>query len=635
MCGIAGYATGRSPESAELAVRRMMAAMPRRGPDSEGLHSWPGAVFGHKRLAILDLSPGGHQPMLSEDGSIGIVFNGCIFNFHEIRTELEDLGQKFHSQCDTEVLWRGYRQWGIDVLVGRLRGMFAFAIWDHPRRRLTLVRDRLGVKPLVYAARDGEIAFASTVGALRSAGFAGEVDPQAVLEYLEFGYVTDSRSIYHGISKLPAATILEWTAAETRQRQYWKPPAIDETSRITFEEAVEETERLLVESVRLRLISDVPIGVLLSGGIDSTLVCWAMRQSGANIQAFTVRASGDPSDESAAAAETARTLGIPHQIVDMPAHDFELDEFTDAFSEPFSCSSAQAMLWVSRLVKPAATVLLTGDGGDDVFLGYPFFRNAWWAQRVARGLPSAMAPAVRGLGRLIPQRRLRRFVEYAAGGIGEHIRAHDGLPYYGAHSMLGQRLAGLSLPLRQIPPSAASGRRLVEDVFDYHLQAHFSGEFLPKVDGATMYYSLEARSPFLDQKLWEFAAALPAAVRFHDSQLKAVLREIVRRHVGPEAASRQKQGFTVPVERWLANRWSGMLDCLQGETHLEREGFVRPGSLREPVRQAIRNQWVPQQIWHLLVLEHWLEKNAAVPLRPGTATVRERPEPHPPVKSSL
>jgi asparagine synthase (glutamine-hydrolysing) len=216
---------------------------------------------------------------------------------------------------------------------------------------------------------------------------------------------------------------------------------------------------------------------------------------------------------------------------------------------------------------------------------------------------------VRGLSRLIPQRRLRRFVEYATGGIGAHIRAHDGLPYYGAHAMLGQRLAERSLPWREIPPSLASGRRLLADVFHHHLEAQFSGEFLPKVDGATMHYSIEARGPFLDQKIWEFAAALPPEVRFHGGALKAVLREIVRRRVSPEAAARPKQGFTVPVERWLATRWSGMLDRLRGEPRLERDGWIRPGSLSGPVDEAVARRWVPVQIWHLLVLEHWLEKS--------------------------
>jgi len=586
-----------------------MAAMPRRGPDSEGLSAWPGAVLGHKRLAILDLSALGHQPMLSEDGNTAVVFNGCIYNFHQIRAELESLGQKFRSQCDTEVLLRGYREWGIDALVQRLNGMFAFAVWDFPRRLLTLTRDRLGIKPLMYAVKDGGIAFASTVRALRSAGFGGGIDPQSVLEYLEFGYVTDSRVIYEGLQKLPAATILEWSGGEIRQRQYWKPPEIDEASRITFEEAVEETERLVVESVRLRLISDVPIGVLLSGGIDSALVCWALRQTNASVHAFTVRASGDASDESVAAAATAQTLGIPHEVVDMPDRDFQLDEFTDAFSEPFSCSSAQAMLWASRMVKPKATVLLTGDGGDDVFLGYPFFRNAWWAQRLARSLPEAAAPAVRAMSRLVPHRRSRRFLEFATDGIGAHIRAHDGLPYYAAHSLLGPRLEGRSLPWRQIPPSLASGRRLLGDVFRYHLDAHFSGEFLTKVDGATMHYSIEARGPFFDTNIWEFAAALPPEVRFHGGALKAVLRELVRRRVSAEAAARPKQGFTVPVERWLATRWSGMLDTLRGETRLERDGWVRRGALSQPLDEAIARRCAPVQLWHLLVLEHWLQHN--------------------------
>ena len=613
MCGIAGHIDLRAPAGSSPCVPAMLASLVRRGPDSEGLAHWPGATLGHRRLAILDLSPAGHQPMLSEDGQIGLVFNGCIYNFLELRAELEELGHRFRSRCDTEVLLRGYQEWGIDNLVPRLRGMFAFAIWDHPRRVLTLVRDRLGVKPLVYSARNGEIAFASTVAALRAAGFGGEIDPLAALELLEYEFITDARSIYQGIAKLPPATILEWRNGQISQRQYWTLPEMDESSPISFEEAVEETERLLVESVRLRLISDVPIGVLLSGGIDSTLVCWAMRQLNANIKAFTVRAPDDPSDESAQAAHTARTLGIEHEIVDMPQADFSLDGFVDAYGEPFACQSAQAMLWVSEAVKRRATVLLTGDGGDDVFLGYPDFRNVWLAERLARQLPDA-APAlwskVRGLipghG---PARQFRSYLDYATGGLGAYGRAHDGMPYFERWSLLGERLNGLGLAQRQIPPSLQSARRLLSDVFAYHRQMHFLSEFMPKVDGGTMYYSVEARAPFLDHKIWEFAAALPPRVRFHGGRLKAVLREIVRRHVGPDVAFRKKQGFTVPVERWLAGRWSGLLDRLREGSLLEKDGWVRPGALEAPLREALKKQWIPQQLWHLLVLEHWLEKS--------------------------
>jgi len=610
MCGIAGHAG----LDAERTVRAMLGALARRGPDSEGIENWPGATLGHRRLAILDLSEAGHQPMLSEDGQTGLVFNGCIYNFLELRAELEKRGHRFHSQCDTEVLLRGYQEWGIDALAPRLRGMFALGIWDHARRTLTLARDRLGVKPVVYCARGGEIGFASTIAALRAAGFGGEMDPQAVLEYLEFGYVTDARAICAGICKLPPATILEWRGGQITERQYWQLPETNEASRISFEEAVEETERLLVESVKLRLISDVPIGVLLSGGIDSALVCWAMRKLNANIKSFTVRAPDDPSDESADAAHTAKTLGIAHETVDMPARQFSLDGLVDAYSEPFSCASAQAMLWVSQAVKQRATVLLTGDGGDDVYLGYPFFRNAWLAERLARRLPEA-APAVWRKARGIfpesgPLRQLRSYLDYATGGLGAHAAAHDGLPYYERRAMLGERLAGGRIEQREIPASLESARRLLYDVFGYHRRMHFLSEFMPKVDGGTMYYAIEARAPFLDHKIWEFAAALPPEVRFHGGRLKAVLREIVRRRVGPEAAFRKKQGFTVPVESWLAERWSGLLSRLRDRTILEEDGWIRRGALEAPLDDAIKRRRVPEQLWRLLVLEHWLEKES-------------------------
>jgi asparagine synthase (glutamine-hydrolysing) len=610
MCGIAGYLSDEPNLEAQRRIREITGVLSRRGPDAEGFATWPGVALGHRRLAILDLSSAGNQPMLSDDGKVGLVFNGCIYNFLELRSELETRGHRFRSRCDTEVLLRGYLEWGVDALVTRLHGMFAFAIWDARSATLTLVRDRLGVKPLAYCAEQGRFAFASTVAALRSAGFGGEVDSQAVLEFLEFGYVIDPRSIYQKIAKVPPATIVEWRSGKLRERQYWTAPKIDETSRITFEEAVEETERLLLDSVRLRLISDVPIGVLLSGGIDSALVCWALQKLNANIKAFTISAPNDPSDESRAAAQTAARLGIEHEVVSMPDTAFSLDEMTEAFGEPFSCSSAQAMLWVAKSVKQAATVLLTGDGGDDVFFGYPFFQNAWNAQRLARRLPAAAADVWGAARRLVPQAgpagRARNFVDYATGGLGAHIRAHNGLPYFQKHAMLGERLEGCSLALRQIPGSLEAGRRLLWDVFQYHREIHFTSEFMPKVDGSTMFYALEARAPLLDHKIWEFASALPPAIRFHGGELKAILREIARRRIGREIASRPKQGFTVPGERWLAERWSGMLDRLRGDTLLEQQGWINGGALRTATDEALRRQWVPHQLWSLLILENWL-----------------------------
>jgi asparagine synthase (glutamine-hydrolysing) len=210
-------------------------------------------------------------------------------------------------------------------------------------------------------------------------------------------------------------------------------------------------------------------------------------------------------------------------------------------------------------------------------------------------------------------RSAKNFLNYATGGLGPFLRAHDGLPYYQKRAILGERLAGRELAQRQLPPSLASARRLLWEFFSYHRNQHFVSEFMVKVDGGTMYYALEARAPFLDQKIWEFAAALPAQVRFHGGNLKAVLREIVRRRIGPDVASQKKQGFTVPVERWLAERWSGMLDRLRQGTALERDAWVRRGSLEAPLRDALRRRWIPAQLWRLLVLDHWLEKNRPSP----------------------
>jgi asparagine synthase (glutamine-hydrolysing) len=554
--------------------------------------------------------------MLSADGTVGVVFNGCIYNFQDIRRELEQKGHVFRSHCDTEVLIEGYREWGAKGMLPRLRGMFAFAIWDEPRRTLTLARDRLGVKPLIYSQvndsqTNGRIAFASTLDALRAGGFTGAVDPQSALEFLDLGFVTNERSIYSGTRKLPPATMLEWRDGESTEWTYWTLPEADEASAVRFEEAVEETERLIVESVKLRLVSDVPIGALLSGGIDSTLVCWALSKLQADVRAFTVGTPGDPDDESVHARDIAAHLGIPHEIVNLDSDQPPpLEELTAAYSEPFASPSALGMLRVSLAVRPKATVLLTGDGGDDVFLGYPFFHNAWKAQQLARKLPPGSA-ALWSLGRPIAKRmpglrRASNFLDYAVGGIGAYGRVRLGLPYFEERGMLGDQLRGRGVAYRQIPASLAAARRLMADVFQSQRRMHFGSEFLTKVDGGTMYHSLEARSPLLDATIWEYAAKLPPAIHFHSGRLKAVLREIALRHAGPEVAFRRKQGFTIPVEKWLASKWSGRLRELKSGTLLASEGWLDRNALASSVDEALTQESISPQLWHTLVFEQWL-----------------------------
>jgi asparagine synthase (glutamine-hydrolysing) len=436
-----------------------------------------------------------------------------------------------------------------------------------------------------------------------------------VLQFLDHGNVAGDQCIFDDIHKLAPASILHWKDGLVSESVYWSLPVADESFKITFDEAVEEAERLIVEATRLRLCSDVPISALLSGGIDSSLVCWALSRLNANLTAFTVGTPGDSSDESAHARQTAQKLGIPHKIVELPTERPEmLAELELAYSEPFASPSAQAMLRVSRAIRPKAKVVLTGDGGDDVFLGYPFLRAAWQAQQTARSLPKFAAPLLRTVAENLPSigslRRVRNFAGYASSGLSAYIGASDRVPYLTRAGVFGERLRGVKVPHLSLSPSADSAHNLLSEVLRHQHRCHFLGEFMPKVDGATMYHSLEARAPFLDQALWEFAAKLPPALRLKGGELKAVLREVARRRLGPEVADRKKQGFTVPVGKWLAERWTSALDVLTRPNELERQGWVAPGTLAPLVAEARAKKQVRPPLWHLLLLEHWLERQS-------------------------
>lgn len=613
MCGIAGL-IGIADEIERVgAVRKMTDSIARRGPDGEGIEVWSEAALGHRRLAIIDLSEAGRQPMLSTDGLIGVVFNGEIYNFLDLRNELSARGCDFASSTDTEVLLHGYRAWGLDELVRRLRGMFAFALWDDRERKCFLVRDRLGVKPLLYAMRDGRLAFASTARALKDGGFAGEIDERAIAEYLEFGFITDNRSIYKGVTKVPAASIVEWSEGKIRTRQYWSPPEVNESRKISFNEAVEETERIFLEAVKLRLYADVPVGALLSGGVDSSLVCWAVAKLGGDVTAFTVGTPGDPSDETNDATATARTLGLSHRVLELSATDSpDIYEMVSAFGEPFACASALGMLSVSQAVAGQAKVLLTGDGGDDVFLGYPEHRHFWFAEKLARSLPGSSArlwlAARKSFPERGPLRRVRSFMDYTTGGLGAVTNAREGLPVYGRARMLGDRLSDAVIEQRTIPWSFESARMVLTDFLRYDRNARFTGEYLPKVDGATMHHSIEARSPFLDQKLWEFAASLPFSLRLSGNNLKAILRELARRKIGARVARGRKRGFSIPVERWIVGRWLSRVEASFRDSILDREGWLRSDAVLAQLDLSRQRGWASNQLWYSYVLESWMKR---------------------------
>jgi asparagine synthase (glutamine-hydrolysing) len=615
MCGIAGIVGVADRASADACVRAMTRALARRGPDGEGVESWPGAALGHRRLSIFDLSDAGRQPMLAPDGDVAVVFNGAIYNFVELRAELEARGYVFRSRTDTEVLIHGYRAWGMDALLSRLRGMYAIGLWDDRVRTLFLVRDRLGVKPLYYAEHDGQLAFASTARALRLSGLAGEIDPVAMAEYLEFGYVTDARSIYRGIRKVPAATVLAWRDGRMEAREYWRPPAI--SFRGTFDDAVDESRRLLLQAVKRRLQADVPVGALLSGGIDSSLVCWAIRELRGDITAFTVGTPGDPVDESEDARRTARELGLRHELLSFAGADIpDAEELVDAYGEPFACGSALGMLRLSKAVKASATVLLVGDGGDDVFLGYPEYRTFLQAERLARTIPAAAARLWRRSRGVIPRvgilRRGRHFLDYATGGLGAVTRARDSFTWLQRAGIAGERLDAALLPHREIAESLDAARDVLTTFLEYDRHGRFVGEYMTKVDGATMHYGLEARAPFLDADLGDFARALPYELRLHDGRLKAVLRELARREIGARVARGRKRGFVIPAQRWMLRTWRAKVDDAFRHSTLAEEGWIRSRDLWRAWEHATASANVPQSLWYVYVLELWFRRERAL-----------------------
>lgn len=615
MCGIAGWIG--APLGADALGQRlaqMLTALARRGPDGEGSLVREGLALGHRRLAIFDLSAAGRQPMSTPDGAVTVVFNGAIYNWRDLRHELEAHGELFHSQTDTEALLAGYRRWGIDGLVTRLRGMFAFGLWDDRDQSLHLVRDRLGIKPLIYCRpTDGSIAFASTPGALKAAGLGGEINPAALGAMLRRGHVPESSCIWTDLHKLPPATILRWTARDGAQaRRYWQQPDTPEHATLSFADAVDATEAALLEAVRCRLAADVPVGCLLSGGVDSSLVAWAASRLHADLRTFTVSTPNNPADEAPIARATARHLGLRHEVLPMASASASLNELTAAFSEPFGVSSALGLLAVSQAVKPHATVLLTGDGGDEGFLGYPEHRVFWMAQRLGAALP-------RGVSRLLgcgtrlalgagagPLRRPLRVLDYAGRGM---AAVHDAQRSQWLADW--QLVAGPRLTEAPGPSSAEheeGGSGLMQEYIYHQQETAFRGEYLPKVDGATMHHALEARSPFLDHELWTFAATLPWQVRLHRGELKAVLRELARRHLTPEVASGRKRGFTIPVEEWLVRESSDRLDQLTTDSALVSGQWCRDTGLARLVQSARRSGRASLVLWHLVAAEGWLRR---------------------------
>ena len=622
MCGIAGIVGDINLTDGADVVQEMINSLARRGPDGEGIERWDKAVLGHRRLSIFDLSEAGKQPMVSKDHSVGVVFNGAIYNYRELREELLALGYIFRSHTDTEILIHGYCEWGIDKLVSRLRGMFAFGLWDDRFKKLYLVRDRLGVKPLVYFLRGNVLAFASTVRSLRVAGFLSELDGNAVTEFLELGFIAQERSIYRGAVKVPPGSIIEWSDGSLSQRTFWTCPEQNELPGASFNEVVEEVERIFLKAVEIRLQADVPIAALLSGGIDSSLICWAIEHFKADVTAYTIGTPGDQWDETSEAIETARILGIKHRVLEMSGgEEPEITDLISAYGEPFGAASALGMLRVSRMIPSSIKVLLTGDGGDDVFLGYPRHRHLWLAGKLSRLFPTPVCNRWFKYRSVVPRvgplRRAAALLDYTAGD----LTAFTGRGGYSSEDEIGNLLG---YRFKNDPSSNVTkdnnglylqnkGNEILSSFLTYDRATRFEGEYLAKVDGATMYYGLEARSPFLDHILWEFASALTFNQRLYRGNLKAILRTLAQRKIGKVVAKRPKKGFGIPVRRWIVGRWLPLMQAALHDSILEKEGWINAADARRQLEMAVKKNTAPDHLWHLLILEFWMrnEKESA------------------------
>ena len=557
MCGVAGLLelAPRTPiQDLERHARAMADCMIHRGPDDSGVWVSPdGAVaLSHRRLSIVDLSPSGRNPM-SRDGRLWITFNGEIYNFLDLRQELEVAGHRFQSQTDTEVILAAYDQWGLDC-VQRFAGMFAFGLWDAPRRRLWLVRDRLGKKPLYYSQYGGYLRFASELkGMLSDPLFPREVDRDALRQYLRYGYVPSPRAIFSEARKLPPAHYLLCDDGKISIEQYWQP-----ISYTCGREQLSETDAeaglnaVLSTAVRQRRIADVPLGAFLSGGIDSSLIVAMMQeQSQTPVRTFTVRFDAPEVNEADFAAKVASHLSTEHceercGVEEMLA---VVDQLPEMFDEPFADSSAIPTHLLSQFARRHVTVALSGDGGDELFLGYPRYA-AYAAAGWALGLPRPVRRLAATAAGHLPTRRLRR--------IADVLRSDDADRYgrfvswwgndeiaalTGAPAGVGQMYAGVLSTARGIGDEPLAG------LLD--LVSYLPEDILTKVDRASMASSLEVRSPLLDHRVVEFALGLGTRFKRRGRTTKWLLRQLLYKRVPRTLVERPKMGFGVPLAEWL------------------------------------------------------------------------------------
>jgi len=616
------------PVEASLA-RRLCDALVHRGPDDEAYYLNGPVALGQRRLAILDLA-GGRQPMSNEDATVWITFNGEIYNFQELRQRLEGLGHRFATRSDTEVIVHAYEQYGADC-VKKFRGMFAFALWDQPRQMLLLARDRVGKKPLFYAEVDGQWIFASELQALlRHPGLARELDWAALDDYLTYGYVPAPKTIFRGVHKLPPAHWLTLRlrpggsgGPEVHVERYWQL-AYEPKLRLSEADAAGGLLEVLREAVRLRMIADVPLGALLSGGIDSSIVVALMSQlSDRPVKTFSIGFDDQEFNELPHARRVAERCGTEHHELIVRPNALEvLPTLVRHYGEPYADSSAIPSYYVAKLTREHVKVALNGDGGDECLAGYERYAGGLAADRYGRIPAVVRRLAIEPLSRLIPAggprrsrlRQARRFLQVAGQPASQrYLRWIGYVPTTEKAALYSpdfqEQLAGHraeSWLLEMWERLSAAGLGPLDRMLALDVESYLPYDLLVKMDIATMANSLEARSPFLDHHVMEFCARLPATYKLRGLRLKHLLKKAGTGLLPPETLTRRKMGFGVPVGDWMRGELRSWMEDLLLSPRALKRGYFQPEALRQVVDRHLEGREDRSfELWALLWLELW------------------------------
>ena len=647
MCGITGYWSRRgdpAPWFADLGAS--VESLSRRGPDDHGVWVRPGerVGLGHTRLSILDLSPLGHQPMHSPDGSLTMVFNGEVYNFAIVRAELELLGRRFRSSGDSEVILAAFQEWGIKA-VDKFVGMFALAVWNEREHRLMLLRDRMGVKPLYYAWNGSQFWFGSELKALRAfQAWRPEIDRDAVGHYLQYGYISAPRSIYKGVHKLMPGHFPELgEEGEPVARRYWAPAPSEETLHGTEDDLENRLETLLIDACRYRMVSDVPVGIFLSGGLDSSLVAALLqRHGGGDVRTFTIGFDDPRHDESRWAKKVAEHLGTRHteQIVTARDTMSVLTQWGELFDEPFGDQSGVPTYLVSRMAREHVKVALSADGGDELFSGYAHYGvvldreralSRWPGvarQAVANLSPRALRAAIERLP--LPPRwhhAVRRNLIERAEKLHVLFPALDRATMYDLAMSTWTpwdvaSLLGGSVARRECVTAPSFADQMARCDLRYYLP----DDVLAKVDRTTMATGLEGREPLLDHRLVDFALRLPPEMRRGALGTKHLLRKVLYRLVPRELIDRPKQGFSIPLSSWLRGELAPLLDNYLDPRRIREAGLFDPAMVSQAVSNfrdgGVDNDRLDvQKVWLLVAFEMWRDRWASGRSDPEAGTL--------------